>query len=246
MQPMNDIDEDWREKRLTGPIYRKITLTDAGLMLGREIIHARPAWSAPAATGPFIDDGDKPRILALLAAAYGQPIADHAIAKMRRAAALWEEGEKALAQIHLAFIGLPDADEAVAYRLFLALKTFDSGLSPETLMKALGFERTALDVEKYNPDEPRVPAGSGRESGQWTSGDSGQLQTPQAAPLGVQVAQNITCSDFIAANCKGSVLRVFPGQYLDLPVDQVLSDAKAGVRAAQRAKKLLFNNRYRK
>jgi hypothetical protein len=42
------------------------------------------------------------------------------------------------------------------------------------------------------------------------------------------------------------VLRVFPGEYLDQTVDQVLKDAKAGVGAAQTAKKLLFNNRYRK
>ena len=25
-------------------------------------------------------------------------------------------------------------------------------------------------VIKYNPDQPRVPAGNGRESGEWTSG----------------------------------------------------------------------------
>ncbi|MGH6834945.1 MAG: hypothetical protein ACREC9_05180 [Methylocella sp.] len=67
----------------------------------------------------------------------------------------------------------------------------ESGHSPESLTKELAFERTALDVEKYNPDQPRVPAGSGRESGQWTLGDSGQLPTPEATPLGVQVAQNM-------------------------------------------------------
>jgi len=37
-------------------------------------------------------------------------------------------------------------------------------------MKALGFPRAARDIVKYNPDQPRVPAGSGRESGEWTSG----------------------------------------------------------------------------
>jgi hypothetical protein len=37
-------------------------------------------------------------------------------------------------------------------------------------MKALGFPRAARDIEKYNPDQPCVPAGSGRESGEWTSG----------------------------------------------------------------------------
>ena len=40
-------------------------------------------------------------------------------------------------------------------------------------MKALGFPRAAGDIEKYNPDQPRVPAGSGRESGEWTFGGAG-------------------------------------------------------------------------
>jgi hypothetical protein len=199
MQRMNIIDEDWREKFPTGPIHRKLTMTDAGLMLGRETILVRPAHGAAAAAELSVDS-DAARVLALLCAAYGRPVADHVIAKMRRAAELWREGEKALAQFHLAFIGLPDADEAVVFRLSLAVKLLESGVSPEALLKAPGFDRAALDLEKYNPDQPRVPAGSGRESGQWTTGDSGQVQTPQAAPPEVQVAQNVTCAAFIAQN----------------------------------------------
>ncbi|MGH6799923.1 MAG: hypothetical protein ACRECZ_00665 [Methylocella sp.] len=41
------------------------------------------------------------------------------------------------------------------------------------MMKALGFSRAARDLEKYSPHQPRVPAGSGHESGEWTSGDGG-------------------------------------------------------------------------
>jgi hypothetical protein len=74
-----------------------------------------------------------------------------------------------LAQIHLAFLGLPKIDEIDAYRLFLAGTALEKGASPRDLMKALGFPR-ARDIEKYNPDQPRVPAGSGRESGKWTTG----------------------------------------------------------------------------
>jgi len=44
-----------------------------------------------------------------------------------------------------------------------------------------------------------------------------------------------TCREFIAQNCKASVLRVFPGQLLDLLVDDVLEAAKAGDRSAQTA-----------
>ena len=55
-----------------------------------------------------------------------------------------------------------------------------------------------------------------------------------------------TCREFIAENCKESVLRVFPGQLLDVLVDDVLEAAKAGDRAAQTARKLLLDTRFRK
>ena len=55
-----------------------------------------------------------------------------------------------------------------------------------------------------------------------------------------------TCREFIAQNCKASVLRVFPGQLLDERVDEVLEAAKAGDRAAQTARKLLLDIRFRK
>ena len=47
-----------------------------------------------------------------------------------------------------------------------------------------------------------------------------------------------TCREFIAQHCKASVLRVFPGQLLDVLIDDD--------RAAQTARKLLFNTRFRK
>jgi hypothetical protein len=47
-----------------------------------------------------------------------------------------------------------------------------------------------------------------------------------------QRLQQQTCREFIAQNCKASVLRVFPGQLLDVLVDDVLEAAKAGDRAA--------------
>jgi hypothetical protein len=43
-----------------------------------------------------------------------------------------------------------------------------------------------------------------------------------------------TCREFIAQNCKASVLRVFPGQLLDVRVDEVLEAAKAGKETAIR------------
>ena len=53
---------------------------------------------------------DEPCAMAVLATAYGQPVEAYVLAKMRRAAELWDEGEKALAHIHLSFAGLPPCD----------------------------------------------------------------------------------------------------------------------------------------
>ena len=43
------------------------------------------------------------------------------------------------------------------------------------------FSRSSDGVEKFSPDQPRVPAGNGRPSGQWTSGDSGSGASAAAA-----------------------------------------------------------------
>ena len=43
-------------------------------------------------------------------------------------------------------------------------------VAPGVLLKAIDFDGVALDLRKFNPDQPRVPAGNGRESGRWGSG----------------------------------------------------------------------------
>ena len=47
-------------------------------------------------------------------------------------------------------------------------------------MKGLGFDAPARGLAKYDPNQPRVPAGSGRNSGRWGSG-GGAAQTPAPA-----------------------------------------------------------------
>jgi hypothetical protein len=51
-------------------------------------------------------------------------------------------------------------------RLFAADELLELGVPPDTLMKAQGFDPASLALLKYSPDQPRVPAGHGRESGQ--------------------------------------------------------------------------------
>ena len=116
---------------------------------------------------------DEPRALALLATAYDRPVDVRFLAKLRRAAELWNDGEKALAYIHLAHAKLSPCGEEQALRLFVADELIEPGITPQTLMKAQGFDPAPLALLKFNPDQPRVPAGSGRESGEWTSGGAG-------------------------------------------------------------------------
>ncbi len=52
-----------------------------------------------------------------------------------------------------------------AYRLFRAERVLEKGACPSDLLKALGFPEAARDLAQYSLDQPRVPKGSGRESG---------------------------------------------------------------------------------
>ncbi|MGA7384778.1 MAG: hypothetical protein WBW81_08855 [Methylocella sp.] len=129
-----------------------------------------------------------------MTAAFAAPVAPNIVEKTRRAGEFWRAGEKALAQIYFAFLGLPKIDETGAYRLFLAGTALEKGVGPSDLLEALGFPRAARDIEKYWEDQPRVPAGSGRESGEWTTGGASganvarpkhQITMSDANPTGI-------------------------------------------------------------
>jgi hypothetical protein len=160
MQNTDAFERDWRDRRVRRPLRREMTFTQAGLVLGRGTLLAEFGNEGLARGLAF--DGEEARLLSLLTAAYREPLAGGVIEKIRRAGEFWRAGEKALAQIQLAFIGLPKIDETDAYRLFLAGMALEKGVSPSELMEALGFPRAARDIEKYWEDQPRVPAGSGR------------------------------------------------------------------------------------
>jgi hypothetical protein len=158
---------DARARRL----QPRMEISREGLMLGAGTVLAGTARDERG--GPCLALADEPRALALLATAYERPVEPYVLAKMCRAAELWNEGEKALAHIHLAYASLPPCEDEQALRLFVADELIDAGVTPRTLMKAQGFDPAPLAFLKFNPDQPRVPAGSGRESGEWTRGGAG-------------------------------------------------------------------------
>ena len=125
--------------------------------------------------------GQEVTLLALLSAAYGKAVAPAVLGNIERAAKCWSEGDVCLAYIHLAHARLPELQNPreAARCLFIVDRFIKGGTSPRAVFEALGLGSTYIDaVEKlYNPDQPRVPAGNGRASGEWTSDDAGTGET---------------------------------------------------------------------
>jgi hypothetical protein len=137
---------------------------------------------------PHLDlKADAPRVFALLAAAYARSVSPDVLRHINDASEQWRRGDKALANIRLAFARLPRLeDRAGAFRLFHAEVLLEQGMSARTLLHALGFDKAAADLAKYDPNQPRVPPGSGRNSGQWTSGGGGsQGSEPTSSRAGL-------------------------------------------------------------
>ena len=126
--------------------------------------------------------GEEARVLTLLSAAYCRTVAPSVLGDIERAAKAWREGDDCLAYIHFAHTRLGELKNSfrAAQRLVLAEAFLNSGRSPATEFdgwKAAGSHLDALEQE-YNPHEPRVPAGSGRTSGEWTRDGGGSAHSP--------------------------------------------------------------------
>jgi hypothetical protein len=176
----------WQVRKRAVPISPVLNLTPKGLVLGAGTVLV-PA-DGPRRLQSL--QGREARVLALLSAAYGKAVAPSVLGNIERAAKAWREGDDCLAYIHLAHTGLRDLQDPyeAARRLFIVDGFMKAGTSPRTVSDALGLGAAYTDtIEKfYNPAEPRVPAGSGSKSGQWTRELSflGQLPVAAAESLG--------------------------------------------------------------
>ncbi len=183
--------DKWHARTRAVPIYPVMTFAPDGLVLGAGTILLQ-------AEGPRRLQslrGREARVLALLAAAYGKAVAPAVLGNIERAVKSWRDGDQCLAHIHLAHSGLhaPSELRTAACRLFIAECAMEDRMSPHDILQVLKIGGLYVDtIEKaYNLTEPRVPAGSGRASGEWTSDDStssispgGAVAAPAAAPLG--------------------------------------------------------------
>lgn len=114
-------------------------------------------------------------------------------------------------------------------------------------------------IRKYAANQPRVPAGN-PDGGQWTSGETAAADVivnpfsafldslPQILLAGGFEKEDMgkTVQEFVAEKCRRSIREVLPGQFLEMPIAEVLALADNGDAAARRCKKLLSRGRFKK
>jgi hypothetical protein len=180
---------------------------DAGLVLGADTILVRMGETRSGAKALAVE-ADRERLLSLLGVSYWDQVPPGVVNKIEKASEQWRRGERALAHIHLAFARLPRLESANdAYRLYLAEALLDDGFSPREMLAELGLGRTMRRFDKFDPDQPRVPAGSGRESGQWTK-DGSLASTSAHEDHKVQLAGDV----IYLGRLTGSMVVRIPGE----------------------------------
>ncbi len=157
---------------------------------------------------------DEARLFALLAVAFRRPTSPDILHHLEDASNHWQRGDKALANIRMAFARLPRlAGETDAWCLHLAAGMLDDGYSPGRLLRELGYPPSPAGFRKYDPNQPRVPAGSGRASGEWTSGGGeggstgGVTITPVSIPVSVNAPQPGTATAGVTASAGTTVFQ---------------------------------------
>jgi hypothetical protein len=168
--PHQNLYDAWLARERAVPISPVLHFAPEGLVLGAGTVIVAAVGSHQLQTL----EGQEARVLGLLASAYGKAIAPAVLGNIERAAKAWSEGDDCLAYIHLAHarFGETPVPYDAARRLFIVEGFMKAGTSPRAVFEALGLGAPYIDtVEKlFNPDEPRIPAGSGKPSGEWTSG----------------------------------------------------------------------------
>jgi hypothetical protein len=180
-----ELNKAWLARTADVPIEPAMSFQRDGLVLGAGTVLA-PIDQDNCGRSICID-GDETRLLTLLSAAYGRAVGGEVLGHLRRGALRWGEGDAALASVHPALtrLGRLAAPREAARRLFMADGLMQAGAEPDMILRALGLDDSGCEqvLKFYNPDQPRVPAGSGRVSGQWTRIGGLLLQTLSRAAL---------------------------------------------------------------
>jgi hypothetical protein len=189
-----------------------MVIKEAGLLLRADTILV-PMGKAPSGAKTLAVEADQERLLTLLGVAYRRQVPTGLIKHIASASKQWQRGEKALAHIHLAFAGLPRLERNDdVYRLYLGGALLDDGLKPREMLKELGLDPALCLLAKYAPDQPRVPAGNGRESGRWTKeGDS--ASTADGADRRLQLAGDVIHVGVLVGDPYPALMVKYPGRH---------------------------------
>jgi len=169
--------QEWRARRASRNYQAVLCFKADRLELGAGTVLAKAGTAADDAVG---DEGDR-RLTALLSVAYGPAVAADDLGHVRAAIARRKAGDSAAADLHLALSRLDRLrhPEDASRRLFMADGLMRGGVSPEAILEVLQEAAAeSADLRNYNPDQPRVPAGSGRQSGEWSTSNSAAAPPP--------------------------------------------------------------------
>jgi hypothetical protein len=166
--------EQWRAHLASNPVIPAMSFQKDGLVLGAGTL----LWRSDA-----VPELAEPRLVVLLAAAHRRIARPLALAHIRKATSCWREGSDALASVHLALSRLDRLESPVAdaQRMFWADRLLEEGFQPPAVISALDCRSPRCGLRKYSPDQPRVPAGSGRTSGEWSAGSGSPADSSQPA-----------------------------------------------------------------
>ena len=157
--------EPWEAHDPRAPLHLTMTFEGDALVLGAgtRLGLAKRGMSLRKIRDEAFDEA---RVAALLAVAHGCEIAPSALTYICGALEKQREGETALALVYLALANLPKLQRPAeaAWRLSAADGLLKDGMAPGSLLAALGIGSAASNrfERAYDPEQPRVPAGSGR------------------------------------------------------------------------------------
>jgi hypothetical protein len=131
----------------------------------------------------------------------------------------------------------------------------------EPLPSSFAPSSAATLLAKYDPNQPRVPAGNS-DGGQWTSGgaefsdSTGEEESEANTELPIihiagrggipRAAWKLTVREFASRFCRGVINREIPSQFEDMTIGDMIEIAKGGDAAARKCYKLLNEPRFRK
>lgn len=178
MATIERLRKSFTERAWRVPFTPLPALQRQGLVLGHGTLLARMG-AAHAGEEKLMLAADEARLLVLLCAVYGRQASPRVMSHVARASDHWARGDKALANIALAYAQLPRLESREdSFRLFLAEDLLARGMTPRRLARALGFDPKLL---KYDPAEARESAGHGRASGRWVRVDGGDAPAGSSA-----------------------------------------------------------------